>query len=98
MDDIHLTVRAAIDPNWQPFDVPVDIILSVYFQDRPQDADNVCSKPYIDALIGWVIHDDKPAYVRSVTTVSLIDKYRPRLEIEIRAVNEKRAQIIDLGS
>jgi hypothetical protein len=41
---------------------------------------------YEDGLIGWLIKDDKPEFVRSMTTVSLIDRKNPRVEIEIREV------------
>ena len=64
----------------------VDIVMTVYFKNRPLDADNIASKFYIDGLKGRVIEDDNPKYVRSVKTVSLVDKENPRVEIELMEV------------
>lgn len=66
------------------FERPVDIIITAYFNSRPQDPDNICSKLYIDALVGRLIEDDTPTHVASVTTRSRIDKEKPRVEIEVR--------------
>jgi len=65
------------------FPSSVDITITAYFKNRPLDADNIASKFYIDGLKGWLIKDDSPEYVRSVTTVSKIDNENPRVEIEI---------------
>ena len=64
----------------------VDIHVTVYFKNRPQDPDNICSKLYIDGLIGNAIENDTRQFVRKVTVQSEIDKDNPRLEIEIRGV------------
>jgi len=61
----------------------VDIHITAYFKNRPQDPDNICSKMYIDGLIGNVIQDDTREFVRKVTVQSEIDKDNPRVEIEI---------------
>jgi len=66
----------------------VDILVVAYFKNRPQDSDNICSKLYIDGLIGSVIEDDTREFVRRVTTQSEIDKENPRVEIEITEVEE----------
>ena len=65
------------------FDNRVDIHVTTYFKNRPQDPDNICVKPYIDGLIGDVIVDDTREFVRKVTVQSEIDKDNPRVEIEI---------------
>lgn len=83
-DEAHSLVHANIGAWVKTFSVPVEITVTAWFKHRPLDADNICAKLYIDGLIGTVIHDDKPEFVRSVTTVSHIDKDRPRVEIEIR--------------
>lgn len=83
-DRVHTLVRAEIDPDEaRVFEFPVRITVSCWFKSKAQDAGNICTKPYIDALIGWYIHDDSQYYVPEVVTRSYIDKRRPRLEIEI---------------
>lgn len=81
---VHMLVRSEIDPTWPIFDCPVEIEVRAYFKNRPQDASNICAKFYEDGLIGWLIEDDSPEFVRAVKTVSLIDKDNPRIEIEIK--------------
>lgn len=79
-----MVVREAIDPDAAfVFDGPVKITMSVWFKNRPIDAQNIANKPYIDALIGWYIEDDGPEFVPVVEFASYIDKRRPRVEIEI---------------
>jgi hypothetical protein len=84
-DRVHLAVRAALDPNHGLFENPVAIIVRAYFANKRTqlDASNIPAKFYEDGLIGWLIVDDTPEYVRSVTTVSLLDRDNPRVEIEI---------------
>lgn len=82
---VKLLVRAAIEPDCVMFDRPVKLIFTVFFKGRMQDASNICVKPYEDALIGWIIQDDSPEYVTSVTTVPKKDNKRPRVEIQIIA-------------
>jgi hypothetical protein len=60
-----------------------DIIITAYFDKRPLDPDNICAKLYIDGLKGSIIKDDAKKYVRSVKTVSEIDRKNPRVEIDI---------------
>lgn len=85
-DRVRLTVRSALDPQQViPFTTPVHITVRAYFADgrRLLDADNIASKFYIDALIGWYIEDDTPTYVSSVCTSSQMDRDNPRVEIQI---------------
>lgn len=84
----HLAVRVAVDPDEPIFDKPVAITVRAYFKDKRSqlDASNITAKMYEDGLIGWLIEDDTPQYVCSMTTVSLIDRKNPRVEIEIREV------------
>lgn len=84
-DRVHRIVRGGIDPNWPMFEVKVDIVVTVYFKNRPYDSCNIPAKPYIDGLIGWLIQDDSMKYVRSTKTIPLIDKANPRVEIEVHA-------------
>ena len=81
-DRVHVIVRAAIDPDTvQLFDAPAHITVTAYFKNRPLDPDNICAKLYVDGLTRWLIVDDSPQYVASVTTISRVDKARPRVEI-----------------
>lgn len=86
---VHLAVRVALDPDWPIFDKPVAITVRAYFKNRrvQLDCSNVAAKLYEDGLIGWLIKDDSPQYVRSMTTVSLLDRKNPRVEIEITEVS-----------
>ena len=88
VDRVHLTIRAAIDPCWPMFTKPVNITIVVYFKNKRVrlDASNIAAKLYEDGLIGWLIKDDNPDYVRSMTTVSLLDRANPRLEILISPI------------
>ncbi len=87
-DRIHLAVRAALDPDCHIFENPVEIEVRAYFKNKREqlDASNIAAKIYEDGLIGWLIEDDGPEYVRSMTTVSLLDRGNPRVEIEIREI------------
>jgi Holliday junction resolvase RusA-like endonuclease len=80
---VKMLVRAHMDPNVRPFQLPVDITVTTYFGQRPLDADNIADKFYIDALCGWYITDDTRQFVRSAKTISELDKKNPRIEIEI---------------
>lgn len=85
-DRVHQMVRYALPSSVVdsgPLSERVDITVRAYFKNRPQDASNICAKLYEDALIGWVIVDDKPEYVRSMRTISEVDKKNPRVEIEV---------------
>lgn len=90
VDRVHLAVRGEIDPNWPMFDMPVHITVTAYFKNKSVqlDASNVAAKLYEDGLIDWLIEDDSPQYVRSMTTVSLLDRDNPRVEIEIKEIED----------
>lgn len=64
----------------------VEIEVVGYFDKRPLDADNICSKIYLDSLKGWLIEDDSPKFVDRVSTASRIDKENPRVEITLSEV------------
>lgn len=83
--NVRLLMRSVLDPDAEPFTVPVAVTVTVYFRDHPQDADNVCAKLYIDGLKGFILADDSPAHVVRVMTCSVIDPLRPRVEIEVVA-------------
>lgn len=86
---VKMLVRGQIDPDMvRPFGGPVDITMTAYFKGNTQDSGNVCTKPYIDALIGWYFEDDSIQYVRRVTTESRKDNKRPRVEIGIEVVTK----------
>lgn len=79
----HLLVRCYLDPDIDPYEEPVSITVRAFFGDKPQDADNICDKLYIDGLCGYVIHDDSSTHVVSTTTESYVDEDNPRVEIEV---------------
>ena len=92
-DRVHLVVRASIDPDKATiYQGRVDIVITAFYditgRKKQIDSPNVCNKPYIDALIGWYLTDDGTDFVRRVTTESLIDNDRPRVEIEIIPIGE----------
>ena len=82
----HLLVRANLNIEWDMFVGPVEIEVIVYFENRPQDADNIPAKVYIDGLKGWLIQDDTSKFVSRVVTESRVDKLRPRVEIYVSSV------------
>ena len=83
-DRVHMLVKCVlINAREVIITDMVDIHVTAYFKNRPQDPDNICVKPYIDGLIGNVIEDDTREFVRIVSSQSEIDKDNPRVEIEI---------------
>ena len=62
---------------------PVKITIIAYMTGRCFDADNICSKMYVDGLKGWLLPDDSYKYVESVTTKVVKVKEKPRIEILI---------------
>ena len=83
-DRVHQLVKAFIDGNVMMFEDRVDIFMTVYFDKRPHDADNIVAKLYIDGLKGKYLENDGHKHVRSVTTRTEIDRKKPRVEIQIR--------------
>ena len=94
-DRVHLAVRAALDPNEEMFEGRVHITVSAYFDDgrRFLDPDNLASKLYIDGLCGWLIKDDTSEYVASVTTMTAMDRDRPRVEITIEEEENEPSRV-----
>ena len=80
---VHALVRAALDPELEPFTGRVSIQITAYVKNKPMDCDNLAGKLYVDGLKGWVIDDDTPDYIESVTTRVEIDPL-PRLEIIVK--------------
>jgi len=92
---VHMLVRSAIDPvNAEVFSVPVDIHIEAAYRSRPVDADNICAKPYIDALIGWIIANDDTSHVRRVC-LSSMRADRTAVTIRVMPVAEKGSSPID---
>jgi hypothetical protein len=87
VERVRMAIRAEIDPETcQVFAGQVDITVTVFFDKRPLDADNVPAKFYVDACKGWILEDDDQHHVRSVRTVTALDPQRPRVVIEVRPV------------
>jgi hypothetical protein len=87
-DRVWLTVRAAlpdevIDGFGFPIRDRVCIEVTAYVKSSPMDADNVCTKLYVDALKGWIIPDDSGEWVETVIPRVRIDKNNPRIEIKV---------------
>jgi hypothetical protein len=80
---VHYLVLAEVKKP-QLFLHPVDITITAYFNKRVLDPDNIVGKLYIDGLKGLLITDDTYEYVRSVKTISAVDKQNPRVEIDIQ--------------
>lgn len=80
---VRQVVRAALTGNEEPYPFAVKIEITAYYDNHPLDCDNLAAKLYIDALKGWLLRDDTPQCVRSVTTASFVDKANPRVEIVI---------------
>ena len=81
---VRLLVRAYLDVDTSPYNVPVDIEVTAFFKNRPLDSDNICAKLYIDALKGFLLAEDDRRYVRRVTTLAAVDKDNPRVVIHIQ--------------
>jgi Holliday junction resolvase RusA-like endonuclease len=77
--------RAVVDGAGWPAQERVRIEVTAFVKERPMDADNVCTKLYVDALKGWVIPDDDGQWVETVIPRVQIDPANPRVEIVIRA-------------
>lgn len=82
-DEAHMLVRAALPADVELYAVPVDITVTAHFRGKAMDADNIAAKLLIDGLVGRVLVDDSPEYVRSVRTVSAVDKAAPRVVIDV---------------
>lgn len=82
---VHWLVRAHLDPESPIFNTLVDIEVVVYFENNKVrlDASNITAKFYEDGLIGYLIENDSWRQVRSMKTVTLLDRVDPRVEIII---------------
>ena len=97
-DRVWLAVRAAFPPdvvnaNGWPAQTKVQIEITAFVKSSPMDADNVCTKLYVDALKGWVIPDDDGRWVETVVPRVRIDKKNPRLEIRVIACESELATV-----
>lgn len=84
---IHYSLlQKGFRPQKNLYDKKVSITVIAYFKNRPLDADNICSKFYIDGLKEMLIRDDDPKYVTTVTCKSLVDKENPRVEMILEEI------------
>jgi len=79
-------VASYVPEGTAPFREQVDICILGYYQGRRRDGCNIPAKFFIDGLLGRVIKNDSPVYVRSVTTLSR--RGEPRTVICVKPVNE----------
>lgn len=68
--ETQLLVRCNLPEECEMYTVPVDLTVIATFKKNPIDCSNLAIKPFEDALKGWLLRDDDPRYVRSVTTIS----------------------------
>lgn len=82
---VHWLVKAHLDLESPIFDTLVDIEVAVYFKNNQVrlDASNITAKLYEDGLIGHLIKNDSWRQVRSMKTITLLDRRDPRVEISI---------------
>ena len=85
---VHAITRAALDPELPMFEGVVSVLITAYVKSKPMDCDNLAGKLYIDALKGWVVEEDTPDYIDSVTTRVEIDPHCPRVEIIVKQVSD----------
>jgi Holliday junction resolvase RusA-like endonuclease len=65
----------------------VRITVTAYYTSKPHDASNVPGKLYEDGLVAaGLLTDDNPTFVDEMVTRSRVDRDRPRVEIEIEAI------------
>ena len=72
---------------YQPLQCPIRIDIKFYEPNRKRDIDNVKAgtKFILDALVKMrVIPDDGQKYVSDVTSDVLVDREKPRVEVEIK--------------
>lgn len=67
----------------------VSLHVICYFDKRPLDSSNIVVKIFEDALKGWLLVDDSPKWVDTVSGTSRIDRENPRTEIIITEVEEQ---------
>lgn len=81
-------VSLLVPPGTEVFSEKVDIALVAYYSNLNllKDNCNLIVKFYVDGLLGKVIVDDAPRYVRSVIELSRLDREKPRLEIYVNPV------------
>jgi Holliday junction resolvase RusA-like endonuclease len=85
-DRVHSLVRSALPHDYPRFE-QCHVEFVAYFKDnRRRDLDNICTKLYIDGLVGHVIDDDRYTILKRLTVSAEVDKKRPRLEITITEV------------
>lgn len=83
---IRMEVLAALGTtDLTPFARPVLLTFTVYQKGPWKDWDNVCVKPYQDALIGLLLEDDGPDYVAG-GCIRVVKSDRDRMVIEIEEV------------
>lgn len=83
---VHWLILSKTTTGILRFKNKVSITISVFFDRKPLDPDNITSKFYIDGLRFMILKDDTYEWIDSVTTKSRIDKINPRVEIDIYEV------------
>lgn len=69
----------------------VDIHATAVFRKSPLDSSNIPVKLYEDGLIGWLIKNDSPRYVRRISSMSVIgNKMESGITITISPINKEK--------
>lgn len=90
-EDIHQKVAFTLKAKFGRKPIPkidykVKIKVTAFYKKTHIDSDNIPAKIYIDGLKGFLIPDDDPRFVGSVTTLSkkVETGEKERVEIEIK--------------
>lgn len=90
---VFSAVRDQLGENVEPYQETVEVTFTFYNGGRAIDWDNLCIKPYQDALVGLLIEDDNPKFVRGGHILLRNDKEDPRLEIEIIPLTKRKGPV-----
>ena len=84
----YLALRQALTMEEPQFTELVDIHITAYFDNKPQDGDNIHTKYYIDALRYYgIIADDEGRHVRWSASRAEVDAGDPWVEVLITVVD-----------
>lgn len=85
---VYYAIAEQLGTSVDMYHSPVEIEFTSYLKGRMIDADNITTKLYVDGLVGILLEDDNPKFVRSVKSTVLKDKAHPRVVITIFPTKE----------
>lgn len=87
VERVKWLVIDALGGQCKPVHGKVKITVTAYYKSQPHDASNIPLKLFEDGLVAaGLLTDDNPTFVDETATRSRIDRQRPRVEIEIEAI------------